>query len=38
MDLVTYWLSSVPEFAVPFALAALGLIIIERAGVLALGA
>jgi ABC-type uncharacterized transport system permease subunit len=35
---VTYWLSSVPEFAVPFALAALGLIIIERAGVLALGA
>ena len=38
MDLVTYWLGSVPEFAVPFALAALGLIIIERAGVLALGA
>ncbi|MBB1600018.1 ABC transporter permease [Variovorax sp. UMC13] len=32
------WLASTPDFAVPYALAALGLIICERAGVLALGA
>ncbi|MDF2642269.1 MAG: inner-rane translocator, partial [Pseudomonas sp.] len=38
MDLLTHWLGSVPDFAVPFALAALGLILTERAGVLALGA
>lgn len=38
MDLLTHWLGNAPDFAVPFALAALGLIITERAGVLALGA
>jgi simple sugar transport system permease protein len=38
MDLIAHWLGSVPDFAVPFALAALGLILIERSGVLALGA
>jgi len=38
MDLLTHWLGSAPDFAVPFALAALGLILTERAGVLALGA
>jgi simple sugar transport system permease protein len=32
------WLASTPDFAVPYALAALGLIISERAGVLSLGA
>lgn len=32
------WLASTPDVAVPFALAALGLIICERAGVLSLGA
>jgi general nucleoside transport system permease protein len=32
------WLASVPDFAVPYALAALGLIIAERSGVLSLGA
>jgi ABC-type uncharacterized transport system permease subunit len=32
------WLASTPDFAVPYALAALGLIICERAGVLSLGA
>lgn len=38
MELITNWLGNSPDFAVPFALAALGLIITERAGVLALGA
>ena len=38
MDLIANWLGNSPDFAVPFALAALGLIITERAGVLALGA
>ncbi|SHN28338.1 nucleoside ABC transporter membrane protein [Pseudomonas asturiensis] len=37
MDLLSHWLGSAPDFAVPFALAALGLILIERSGVLALG-
>ncbi|MET3475790.1 ABC transporter permease [Variovorax atrisoli] len=36
--IVLNWLASTPDFAVPYALAALGLIICERAGVLALGA
>ncbi len=35
---LTNWLASAPDFAVPFALAALGLILCERAGVLSLGA
>ena len=38
MDLITSWVGNIPEFAVPFALAALGLIITEKSGVLALGA
>lgn len=38
MDLITSWMGNIPEFAVPFALAALGLIITEKSGVLALGA
>jgi len=38
MDLIAHWLGNMPDFAVPFALAALGLIISERAGVLSLGA
>ena len=38
MDLISSWLGNTPEFAVPFALAALGLIITEKSGVLALGA
>ncbi|CAN5449403.1 ABC transporter permease [soil metagenome] len=38
MDIALNWLASTPDFAVPYALAALGLIICERAGVLALGA
>ena len=38
MDFLTIWLASVPDFAVPFALAALGLIVTERSGVLSLGA
>jgi ABC-type uncharacterized transport system permease subunit len=38
MDLILNWLASTPDFAVPYALAALGLIISERAGVLSLGA
>ncbi len=38
MSIVTNWLASAPDFAVPYALAALGLIVCERAGVLALGA
>ena len=36
--IVLNWLASTPDFAVPYALAALGLIICERAGVLSLGA
>ena len=38
MELIANWLGNAPDFAVPFALAALGLILTERAGVLALGA
>jgi general nucleoside transport system permease protein len=38
MEIVILWLASVPDFATPYALAALGLIIAERAGVLSLGA
>lgn len=38
MEFLANWVASVPAFAVPFALAALGLIISERAGVLNLGA
>lgn len=38
MDIVLNWLANSPSFAVPYALAALGLIISERAGVLSLGA
>ena len=38
MDLILNWLGNMPDFAVPYALAALGLIITERSGVLALGA
>ncbi len=38
MDLLIPWLGSIPDFAVPYALAALGLIIAERSGVLSLGA
>ena len=37
-SVVLNWLASTPDFAVPYALAALGLIISERAGVLSLGA
>ena len=38
MDLLIPWLGSIPDFAVPYALAVLGLILAERAGVLSLGA
>lgn len=38
MNVIASWLGNTPEFAVPFALAALGLIIVEKSGVLALGA
>ncbi|QHI99252.1 ABC transporter permease [Xylophilus rhododendri] len=38
MDLIANWLGNMPDAAVPFALAALGLIVSERAGVLSLGA
>ncbi len=38
MDIVVNWLANTPDFAVPYALAALGLILTERAGVLSLGA
>lgn len=38
MDFLINWLASVPAFAVPFALATLGLIITEKSGVLSLGA
>jgi len=37
MEFVVNWLISVPGFAVPFALATLGLLICERSGVLNLG-
>ncbi|MDR6886434.1 MULTISPECIES: ABC transporter permease [Variovorax] len=37
-SIVLNWLASTPDFAVPYALAALGLIMSERAGVLSLGA
>ena len=38
MDFIANWLGNVPDFAIPYALAAMGLIIAERAGVLSLGA
>ncbi|WP_028222339.1 ABC transporter permease [Paraburkholderia oxyphila] len=38
MNLLFSWIGNVPDVAVPFALAALGLIVSERAGVLSLGA
>ncbi|MBV6656374.1 MAG: ABC transporter permease [Devosiaceae bacterium] len=38
MDFIANWLLSTPAFAVPFVLAALGIIITEKAGVLNLGA
>jgi ABC-type uncharacterized transport system permease subunit len=38
MGLMAHWIGSIPDFAVPYALAALGLIIAERSGVLSLGA
>ena len=31
MDMIANWLGNTPDFAVPFALAALGLILTERA-------
>ena len=37
MDFLVNWISNVPGFAVPFALAALGLILTEKSGVLSLG-
>jgi general nucleoside transport system permease protein len=37
-DFVVNWLASVPSLALPYALAAVGLIVTERAGVLSLGA
>ncbi|CAN5697123.1 ABC transporter permease [soil metagenome] len=36
--IATNWLGNSPDFAIPYALAALGLILSERAGVLSLGA
>ena len=38
MEFLVNWLASVPAFAVPFALATLGLIVTEKSGVLSLGA
>lgn len=38
MPILGSWIGNVPDFAVPYALAALGLILSERAGVLSLGA
>jgi len=38
MDFLVNWLAGIPAFAVPFALATLGLIITEKSGVLSLGA
>ncbi|PSJ56721.1 ABC transporter permease [Kumtagia ephedrae] len=37
-DFLINWIANVPAFAVPFALAALGLIVTEKSGVLSLGA
>ncbi|MBM3484295.1 MAG: ABC transporter permease [Alphaproteobacteria bacterium] len=37
MDFITFWLASMPLFSVPLVVAALGLILNERAGVLNLG-
>jgi simple sugar transport system permease protein len=37
-DFLINWLANIPAFAVPFALAALGLIVTEKSGVLSLGA
>ena len=38
MEFIVYWLSATPSYAAPLLLAALGLIINERSGVLNLGA
>jgi simple sugar transport system permease protein len=38
VDFLINWIANVPAFAVPFALAALGLIVTEKSGVLSLGA
>jgi simple sugar transport system permease protein len=38
MDFFVNWIANVPSFAVPFALAGLGLIVTEKSGVLNLGA
>ena len=38
IDFLINWVSIVPSFAAPFVLAALGLIICERSGILNLGA
>lgn len=38
MDFLVNWISNIPGFAVPFALASLGLILTEKSGVLSLGA
>jgi general nucleoside transport system permease protein len=38
MEIISSWVGNIPDLAVPFTLAALGLIITERSGVLALGA
>jgi general nucleoside transport system permease protein len=38
IDFLVNWITSTPSFAVPYALAALGLIVSEKAGVLSLGA
>lgn len=38
LSIALNWLANTPDFAVPYALAALGLIVCERAGVLSLGA
>lgn len=38
MDMFITWLGNTPDFAVPFALAALGMILAERSGVLTIGA
>jgi ABC-type uncharacterized transport system permease subunit len=37
-DFILNWLSTTPSYALPYALAALGLIVTEKAGVLSLGA